>query len=211
MYYLELIQKFWEFNRVVKISPTEISLYLYLLKIGHDNNRYDFKISDIELGRRLRLSSVTINTTKKRLESLGLIHFQTKKGLPCYYRLSLDYPFDIKLRDKKEKESSKIENSDPSKVLDTNIKIEIKNADIGIIPSINEFVDYAKTLDGFESSLEQAIRQKYYNWFNKGWKNSSDRLISNWKLTLKSTLPFMKNSGENSSISFQDIPDIKRP
>jgi len=197
MYYLELIQKFWEFNRVVKISPTEISLYLYLLKIGHDNNRYDFKISDIELGRRLRLSSVTINTTKKRLESLGLIHFQTKKGLPCYYRLSLDYPFDIKLRDKKEKESSKIENSDPSKVLDTNIKIEIKNTDIGIIPSINEFVDYAKTLDGFESSLEQAI--------------SSDRLISNWKLTLKSTLPFMKNSGENSSISFQDIPDIKRP
>ena len=211
MYYLELIQRFWEFNKVVKVSPTEISLYLYLLKIGHDNDRYDFKISDKELGRQLRLTSVTINSTKKRLKSLGLLQFQTNKGLPCYYRLSLDYPFDTKSKDKKDQESSDMENSDLSTGLETNIKTEIKNDDNGNIPSIDEFIDYAKTIDGFESQLEPAIKKKYSSWLNKGWKNTSNRPIGNWKLTLKSTLPFMKNSAEDNKISLQDIPDIKRP
>jgi len=211
MYYLELIQRFWEFNKEVKISPTEISLYLYLLKIGHDNNRYDFKISDIELGRQLRLTSVTINSTKKRLKSLGLIQFQTYRGLPCYYRLLLDYPFDTDSKNKKEDEISDIENSRRFTFLKANTKIEIKNDDIGSVPSIDEFIGYAKTLDGFESQLEPAIKQKYESWLNKGWKNTSNRPISNWQLTLKSSLPFIKNSGEDNPMSLQDIPDIKYP
>jgi hypothetical protein len=60
MYYLELIQRFWEFNKTTKVSPTEISLYFYLLKIGYNNDRYDFKISDVKLGKDLGLTRKTL-------------------------------------------------------------------------------------------------------------------------------------------------------
>ena len=50
MYYLELIQWFWDFNKTAKLVHRSI-LYFYLLKIGYENDRYDFKISDIELGK----------------------------------------------------------------------------------------------------------------------------------------------------------------
>ncbi|WBX96506.1 hypothetical protein [Chryseobacterium gambrini] len=86
MYYLELIQRFWDFNKIVKISPTEIALYLYLLKIGYEKDRYDFKISDVELARELGLTRVTIKASKDKLKNRGLIQFQTSNGLPCYYR-----------------------------------------------------------------------------------------------------------------------------
>ena len=95
MYYLELIQRFWDFNKKAKVSPTEISLYFYLLKIGYENERYDFKISDVELGKELGLTRKTIKTTKEKLKNLGLVQFQSKNGLPCHYRLLLNYSFEI--------------------------------------------------------------------------------------------------------------------
>ena len=84
MYYLELIQRFWDFNKTAKISPTEALLYFYLLKMGYENDRYDFKISDVELGRELGLTRKTIKSTKEKLKNLGLIQFQSKNGLPCH-------------------------------------------------------------------------------------------------------------------------------
>ena len=84
MYYLELIQRFWDFNKTAKISSTEISLYFYLLKMGYENDSYDFKISDIELGKELGLTRKTIKSTKGKLKNLGLIQFQSKNGLPCH-------------------------------------------------------------------------------------------------------------------------------
>ena len=95
MYYLELIQRFWDFNKTAKISPTEISLYFYLLKMGYENDSYDFKISDIELGKELGLTRKTIKSTKEKLKSLGLIQFQSKNGVPCHYRLLLNYSIEI--------------------------------------------------------------------------------------------------------------------
>ena len=95
MYYLELIQRFWDFNKKAKVSPTEVLLYFYLLKIGYENDRYDFKISDLELGKKLGLTRKTIKSTKEKLKNLGLVQFQSKNGLPCHYRLLLNYSFEI--------------------------------------------------------------------------------------------------------------------
>lgn len=211
MYYLELIQRFWDFNKVTKLSPTEISLYLYLLKIGYDKNRYDFKISDMELGKDLGISSVTVNSTKKKLKNFGLIQFQTKKGLPCCYRLSLDYSFDIKLKDEKTKEIAGTESFRTTTPLEINTIIEIKNSKNVIIPSLDELIEFAKALESYESQLDLAIKEKYESWVSNGWKNNSNRPISNWKLTLKSALPYMKNSNEVNPISLRDIPNIKHP
>ena len=254
MYYLELIQRFWDFNKTAKISPTEILLYFYLLKMGHENGRYDFKISDVELGKELGLTRKTIKTTKEKLKNLGLVQFQSKNGLPCHYRLLLNYSFEIESKKSIRNEESTIVEKDQnrevleifesilpapnsvelieeveidndvkpsSETLQQNQKIELEqeqkqereqlNLKNSKIPSLNEFIEYAKSLEGYESELELSISEKYESWINNGWKNTSNRPISNWKSTLKSTLPYLKNTSGENSLSLQDIPNIKRP
>jgi len=87
---------------------------------------------------------------------------------------------------------------------------QLSNEDIKI-PQFAEFLDYAKTLSAYQTELDSAIKDKYKGWKDKGWKSSSDRLITNWKSSLKSTLPFLKDAGHLDQLSLQNIPDIKRP
>ena len=253
MYYLELIQRFWDFNKKAKVSPTEISLYFYLLKIGYENERYDFKISDVELGKELGLTRKTIKTTKEKLKNLGLVQFQSKNGLPRHYRLVLNYSFEIEPEKSIKKEESIIIKKDQKReileifesILSAQNSVEVVkeieiNSDIKAssgttekqklewkqaqkqeqeqqnlknnkIPSLNEFIEYAKSLEGYEPKLDLSISEKYESWKNNGWKNTSNRPISNWKSTLKSTLPYLINKSEKNSLSLQDIPNIKRP
>ena len=245
MYYLELIQRFWDFSKTVKISPTEISLYFYLLKMGYENDRYDFKISDIELGKELGLTRKTIKSTKEKLKRLGLIQFQSKNGLPCHYRLLLNYSFEIEYEKSIKKEESTIVEKDQNrevleiyesilfalnsveaiKEIEINsdvkassdssqkqkIELEQQNLKNSQIPSLDEFIEYAKSLEGYEPELELSVNEKYEVWKNNCWKNTSNRPISNWKSTLKSTLPYLKNTSGENSFSLQDIPNIKHP
>ena len=255
MYYLELIQRFWDFNKTAKISPTEALLYFYLLKMGYENDRYDFKISDIELGKELGLTRKTIKSTKEKLKNLGLVQFQSKNGLPCHYRLLLNYSFEIEYEKSIRNEESTIVEKDQNRevleifesILSAQNSVEaIKEIEINSdvkassetfpqqkkeleqeqeqsqeqvlqnlknskIPSLDEFMRYAKSLEGYESELELSISEKYESWINNNWKNTSNRPISNWKSTLKSTLPYLKNTSGENSLSLQDIPSIKRP
>ena len=260
MYYLELIQRFWEFNKTTKVSPTEISLYFYLLKIGYDNDRYDFKISDVKLGKDLGLTRKTIKSTKEKLKQLGLILFQCKNGVPCHYRLLLNYSFKIDAEKSiKIEESTNVEKPRKSKTsiispeiflstpntlqvlqeieinndgkispeLSQNQKFDMKyiqkyeredeqeqelqNLKNRKIPSLDEFMEYARSLECYERELDLSISEKYETWNNNGWKNTSNRPISNWKSTLKSTLPYLKNSNVENTSLLQNIPNIKRP
>ena len=253
MYYLELIERFWDFNKTAKISPTEILLYFYLLKMGYENDRYDFKISDVELGKELGLTRKTIKSTKEKIKRLDLIQFQSKNGLPCHYRLLLNYSFEIESKKSIKNEESTIVEEDQNReileifesILSAQNSVEVVkeveiNSDIKAssettekqkleweqvqkqkqeqqnlknnkIPSLDEFIEYAKSLEGYESELELSISEKYESWINNGWKNTSNRPISNWKSTLKSTLPYLRNKSEENSLSLQDIPNIKRP
>ena len=90
-------------------------------------------------------------------------------------------------------------------------KQEQQNLKNNKIPSLNEFIEYAKSLEGYEPKLDLSISEKYESWKNNGWKNTSNRPISNCKSTLKSTLPYLINKSEKNSLSLQDIPKIKRP
>lgn len=211
MYYLELIQRFWDFNRIAKISPTEIAVYLYLLKIGYEKDRYDFKISDVELARELGLTMVTIKSSKENLKNREIIQFQTSNGLPCYYLLLLDYSFQTEPKKEGRKQGSK--NADLNEAASLEIPPIIENItnESSLIPSLEEFMSYAKALESYDSQLDFSIEKKYESWLDKGWKNAFNRPISNWKATLKSALPYMNNSNEDNPISLKDIPNIKHP
>ena len=211
MYYLELIQRFWDFNKTAKISPTEVLLYFYLLKMGYENDRYDFKISDVELGKELGLTRKTIRSTKEKLKKLGLIQFQPKNGLPRHYRLVLNYSFEIEsekickteginakksqepkileifenifsaqstLEIEKEveinkdvKSSSEIPKQQKQKLeLEQRQEQEQQNLKNSKIPSLDEFMEYAKSLEGYEPELDLSISEKYEIWKNNDWK-----------------------------------------
>lgn len=235
MYYIELIQRFWYFNKENQVGSTAISMYLYLLKTSNDTNHYDFKVSDIEISKQLGLTRKTVKCTKEKLRSLGLIQYQTKNGSRGSYRLILDYPLLIthtKASEKRVKErktiSQKAEQLEiplqPSlpiqdtsenipKIVNQSIKPQFLKVlspiiDDKSIPTIEEFIEYAQTLESYDSQLDFSIKEKYENWVNNNWKNSSDRPITSWKSSLKSMLPFMKSSTNNNTIP--SIPNIKR-
>ncbi|QOW09907.1 hypothetical protein Q73A0000_05800 [Kaistella flava (ex Peng et al. 2021)] len=234
MYYLELIQRFWQFNKENQVGSTAISMYLYLLKTSNDTNRYDFNISDVEISKQLGLTRKTVKSTKEKLRSLGLIQYQTKNGSPGSYRLILDYPLLITHSKASEKQRKGRETISPKteqleiplqivlpiqeagenipKIVNQNIKPQFLKVSSPIsddkrIPTIEEFIKYAQTLESYDSQLDFSIKEKYENWINNNWKNSSDRPITNWKSSLKSTLPFMKSATINTIPS---IPNIKR-
>lgn len=243
MHYLELIQRFWDFNQRTSIGTTGISMYLYLLKIGSDNHSCDFQISDVVISIELGVTRKTVKSTKEKLRKLGLIQYQTTSGLACKYRLIGDYPSQISepemVRKKeigKEESIQKTVESGVSLLTDRPVqnlsdntndqKIEshlsqsiqslqpqptTQEGNHENIPSLEVFMTYAETLKIYEPELDTEIQSKYENWKKNGWKNSSDRPITNWKSSLKSTLPFMKSQTESHQLSLQSIPDIKRP
>ena len=77
--------------------------------------------------------------------------------------------------------------------------------------TIEEFLEYAKSLEMYDPQLHSEIHSKYDNWVSNGWKNSANRPITDWKSTLKSVLPYLKNSIQNNSVSIKSIPRITPP
>ncbi|SDQ99720.1 hypothetical protein SAMN05421664_3040 [Chryseobacterium soldanellicola] len=231
MYYLELIERFWIFNEKAKPGSTAIAMYLYLLKTAKACDAYDFKVSDVVLGKELGLTRPTVKTAKEKLRDLGLIRFQTKNGVSGSYRLILSYPLEAIAPEKVK--SSEIQMTPPFQELKDDLNLNVPNLGVKItssnidqkinaqsikpanensnIPVLEEFLAYARTLAAYQSELDELIKDKYHSWKDSGWKNNSDRLITNWKSSLKSTLPFLKNAAHDDQLSIQTIPDIKRP
>ena len=233
MYYLELIDRFWDFNQKVRLGSSAISLYLYLLKLGKDNDSYKVVISDVALGNALGITRKTIRPTKEKLRELGLIEFESKSGFPCYYRILQNYSFDIPIPEKIEtekinkvqsleivekQETLKRNNSSDEvvpKISKSSDKVSIthtsKISKSKIIPELEEFIQFATTLEDYQPLFDAVIEEKYHSWLENDWRNSSGRPISNWKSSLKSILPYLKNSKKDDAVSVTSIPNIKRP
>ena len=213
MNYLELIQRFWGFNQKFQIGSTAISMYLYLLKIGYDSNRCDFQISDVAVSKELGLTRKTVKTTKEKLQNYGLLEFQTRNGLPCNYKLMVDYPLKIAFLEKTGKVNigkSSVSPKSKNKEIQSSVQSVAPIIDNKDIPTLDEFFDYAQTLEMYESDLEFGIKEKYETWLNNGWQNSSNRPITNWKSSLKSIVPYMKNKANDFELSLTNIPSINR-
>lgn len=61
------------------------------------------------------------------------------------------------------------------------------------IPSLEEFLDYSKSITGASFDfLKFAIEAKYQAWVDAGWKDGFGKPIKNWKTKIKNTLPHLK-------------------
>ncbi|MCT4319260.1 hypothetical protein SAMN05421856_11021 [Chryseobacterium taichungense] len=235
MYYLKLIQKFWNFNQKAKLDANVITVYFYLLNFANDCGSYTVSISDRNLSKTLGLSRNTIMAARKKLQSLGIIHYNKDTDGAATYRILIDYDavaskpetiqLDTILLDLVVPQNEESIVSSPTSLTSLVSECEQKEPEQHELndedtaeptvkgtgqPSLDTFLQYAQTLEGYEPSLDQKITEKYSSWEMNNWKSVSGRPITDWKSSLKNLMPFMKNTADKD-LSLDSISRIKRP
>ena len=99
-----------------------------------------------------------------------------------------------------------------SKILKTSVSEinDISTKKIMDFPTLEEFIEYAESIESYDDNLLLEIKNKHQTWTNNGWKNSFDRPITNWKSALKNSIPYLYNSALKNKKSIETIPIIKR-
>ena len=211
----------------------------FLLEIWKKNEQNDFSLSDTEICESLKITRPTIIALRQKLVTLGMIQYQSKNGLPGYYKILSEYSPTLsafakletknegsttkrsqKTIQKKKKNAEKslqnIENlqnqnltSYDSPQIPTAMLIQVSEN----IPSLEEFTQYAKTLENYLPELENLIKEKYDSWLGNGWKSGYDKPITNWKSSIKNAMPFLQSELQSSNTTSEKIalPTIKRP
>ncbi|MPS63900.1 hypothetical protein [Chryseobacterium sp.] len=235
MYYLKLIQKFWNFNQKAKLDANVITVYFYLLNFANDCGSYTVSISDRNFSKTLGLSRNTIMAARKKLQSLGIIHYNKDTVGVATYRILLDYNavaskpetihLDTLLLDLVVPQDEESIASSPPSLTSLVPESEQKEPEQHELndedtaeptvkateqPSLDTFLQYAQTLEGYEPPLDQKITEKYSSWEKNDWKSVSGRPITDWKSSLKNLMPFMKNTAD-TDLSLTSISRINRP
>ncbi len=238
MNYTELTTKFWSINEKTPLGASAIALYLFLLEEYRKNEDRDFSISDNVISQRLSLTRPTIIAVKSKLRNMGLIQYQAKKGLPSLYRILSDFSFlQEQLKSELVKnnvgyplQEAKIIPQPVQVVEEKEVEPIIEEKPIAIetpksetppirettslekinIPTLEEFMAFAKTTEIYDESMDFQIKAKYESWVDAGWKNGLGMPLIKWQNNLKNTLPHMKRSSKRN-ITINNIPTIKRP
>ena len=212
MNYTELTTKFWSINEKSPLGASAIALYFFLLEKCRQNDGKDFTISDNAISQKLSLTRPTINALKSKLRNVGLIQYQTRNGVPSIYRIITDISFLLQESEpfKKMIESPIINDIQPKileeKTIHTSTRENIN------IPSLDEFMNFAKSLEIYDETMDFAIKSKYESWRDNGWVNGLGIPINKWQNNLKNTLPHLKTSKKKlSGLQPNNIPTIKRP
>lgn len=74
------------------------------------------------------------------------------------------------------------------------------------VPSLEEFIEFAKTLEVYSEDLLFALKAKYEQWNESNWINGFNKPILNWKSALKNSILHLGKTQNNVS-----IPKISRP
>ena len=221
--YTELTNRIWEFNENRSLGLSTLSVYFYLLKIGLERGYNKFSVSDSQMSRELKMTRKTVKVCKENLRQFGIICYQSRNGVPSDFQLISDYPLifndarsdmkiDLKtLKFKKTEnlpvETTSLEKTQPERKIKQST---IQNERINDIPTLEEFLKHAKSLDSYNDHLIFEVKIKYENWVNNGWKNNFDRPITNWKSALKNTIPYLKDTVQDDKTLIHKIPNITR-
>lgn len=228
--YLDLIQRLWKYNEEKHFGSSVLSIYFYVLKLGYEQNSYSVSISDIKIAKELGLTRKTVKVSKEKLQNAGVIKCVTRNGLACTYTIILDYFYqttesEIKPQDTVVGNDHRIHsfeqievNAIRSIVRKTGFKQKTEDpAPVGLytgnsvaIPTLDEFFNYVKTLALYEPSFDEGVKLKYDNWVKNDWKNNLNRPISDWRATIKNSLPYWKHSERKNSSPAPLIPNIQR-
>ncbi|WP_165796555.1 hypothetical protein [Chryseobacterium sp. HMWF001] len=204
-----------------------------MLKLANDNNGYNVTVSDVAIGSTLGITRKTVKSARESLRNSGLVRYESKNGYSCSYRIVPDYPLPILSQEKSQKVIIKhnpliliVEKKEnlplvglpalsTPETIEQKEKVSYNSASepfkMRKNPSLEEFMEYAYTLIGYEISMDPAIKERYALWANNDWCNNLGKPITNWKSSLKNLLPYMKNRIDNGQLSLESIPTIKPP
>lgn len=72
------------------------------------------------------------------------------------------------------------------------------------VPTLVDFMAYAKTLDEYKPHLNEHIERKYKTWIANNWMDGNNNEILNWKTKLLNTIPYIvkNNPQSNNEIKF---------
>lgn len=195
------INKFWDFNRENHLGSNAIAMYFLLMKNAKQNV---FPLSDTVVSNELSISRKTVKQVRDKLELANLIKVFNKKGeITRYQILDIEGHGDSEKKNLKKKNLEKI----PRKIIKKEINNLVIEENSINIPSISEFMSFAKTLTKYNASMDGALELKYKEWKKSGWKNSQGRDITDYKGALKSVLPFLELQSEEEIF----VPKIKIP
>ena len=200
-----LFEKIFELNSKNRIGANTIVVFTFILYKCEDLQK-EIVLSDYHMARELGLSRQTIITAKNKLKLLGILDYSRNRGFPNRFILK-----GIELQ----KTASK-----NAEIKEISIEVTVQNSEPNIdennsfskYPNLKQFMDFAKTLDGYSEKLDDALIKKFHQWEKADWKNGIGRPIFDWQIVLKNNLIMLELSSlSKEEISPYKIPNIKRP
>ena len=201
----DLFEKIFDLNSKNKIGANTIVVFTFILYKCEDLQK-EVVLSDYQIARELGLSRQTIITAKNKLKLLGVLDYSRNRGFPNRFILKGNELQKVASKNAEIKEISievTVQNSEP------NID---ENNSFSKYPNLKQFMDFAKTLDGYSEKLDDALIKKFHQWEKADWKNGIGRPIFDWQIVLKNNLIMLELSSlSKEEISPYKIPNIKRP
>lgn len=234
---LDLTDKFWNYLKDNPVNTTSIVVYLYLVRIWESKSQKAFDYSDIKLSQDLNLSRITVINARNILCKIGLINCTLTNGKPALYDIKINFNFSdqntsveknnslhqkpsIRNTHSEPKANSKTSNQNTSSNQNLTQSLQAKEV-VNIpqptpkkplpenIPTLEEFQAFARTVEIYNVDMDFLIKTKYEDWIDRGWKTASNKKITNWKISLKTSMAYM--SPGNNSFTPTTLPKIKRP
>ena len=204
IYEADLFEKIFELNSKNKIGATTITVFTFILYKCKDPQK-EIVLSDYEMASELGLSRQTVITAKNKLKLLGLLDYQRNPGFPNRFILS----------------GNEFPNEKPTIIEIKEIPVEnlqripepknIAPISFSKFPTLEQFMDFAKTLKDYSEKLDDLLIQKFHQWENSDWKNSLGKPILNWRSVLEKNLMMLEISLPKENETRYKIPNIKRP
>lgn len=229
MNYSEIIQEFWKDGEKTSMGSSAIVIYFYLLNHRYESALKVIKISDQKIYTNLGLHRDTVHKGREKLKRFGLISFEISNGKPCEYEFSFDKinglpdlpkkqnsPKEVKKKNivKPKAEINVIVNEGKTEEIEKQVsqatihfnEILLTNKNI---PTYDEFLKFAKTLDNYSNEIESDVKNKYDKWLSNKWQNNTGRPITNWKALLKNKIRESEKSDENGNVKLPNIIPTK--
>lgn len=171
-----------------KNIKAELRLLLMIIGLSHKkgycyaSNDYFHKLFKIDKATISRQITKLINENYLDAEYSRSGCKVDERRLKLTNEKSNDLPNDLRMTKTSTNECEKHQPTNDKNVKENNINIDI-------IPTLNEFLKYAKEKDSDFSEKRKNLILKYESWIEAGWKTGHNKYIKNWKATLLNTLP----------------------
>jgi len=219
--YNKIIQEFWKINLERNLSKSSCVFYLYIFYQCQLLNQNEVSLSFSDAQKLIGISKNTLTKIRNELKDNGIITTTTSGKTSTIYKLSnlskiesINFDNVAELNNTNNQESFSPSNSKKKfQEIGKNSKTQAKTISNINIPTFSEFLEYAKTLEGYNPTMDITLSGKYEQWVANDWKNAFGHPIKSWKGSLKSSWVHIITDYKKSInfSKFDNLPNRKYP